>query len=137
MTGTGPFAERPLMASKRGKRPFTLLWQLSRMSWHGRTRHARLRRQRRLIGTETSLETANRYGFVAVASGLGITFGVNASDNAQKREAILASLPQGYAYSGCDEVRAAGGAPIYSFEIGFSNRLEGEGDGDGIGSYGG
>ena len=85
--------------------------------------------------TETTFETAKRYGFVAVASGLAIAFGANAWDNAQKRNAILEALPPGYKYPGCDEVRAAGVAPIYSSEPGFSDRLDGDGDGIGCEPY--
>lgn len=79
--------------------------------------------------------TAIRYGVIAVASGLGIAFAANAWDSAQKRQAILDALPSGYAYSGCDEVRAAGVAPLHSYERGFSERLDGDGDGVGCEPY--
>ena len=120
---------------KRGKRSFTLLWQLSRMSRHHSARHHRPNRQRRPKTNESTFETAKRYGFIAVASGLGIAFGANAWDNAQERRAILEALPPGYTYSGCDEVRAAGVAPLYASEAGFSDRLDGDGDGIGCEPY--
>jgi hypothetical protein len=80
-------------------------------------------------------ETAIRYGVIAVASGLGIAFAANAWDSAQKRQAILDALPAGYTYSGCDAVRAAGVAPLHSYERGFSERLDGDGDGIGCEPY--
>lgn len=128
---TGPVADWLLLAGKRGNKSFTLLWQPSWMARHHSARHFKPHRQRRPKGTETTFETAKRYGFIAVASGLGIAFGANASDDAQKRQALLEALPPGYTYSGCDEVRAAGVAPIYSSERGFSDRLDGDGDGIG------
>ncbi|WP_187336284.1 excalibur calcium-binding domain-containing protein [Novosphingopyxis iocasae] len=105
------------------------------MSRYHSARHFRPHRRRRPKKTETIFETAKRYGFIAVLSGLGIAYGTNASDNAQKRQAILEALPAGYTYSGCDEVRAAGVAPIYSSERGFSDRLDGDGDGVGCEPY--
>ena len=98
-------------------------------------RHSRPHRQRRPKPAETTFETAKRYGGIAVATGLGLAFGANAWDNAQKRLAILEALPPGYTYSGCNEVRAAGVAPIYRYEPGFSERLDGDGDGIGCEPY--
>ena len=85
--------------------------------------------------SETTLQTAGRYGLIAVASGLGLAFGANALEAAQERQAILNALPTGYSYSGCNEVRAAGVAPLYSYEPGFSERLDGDGDGIGCEPY--
>jgi hypothetical protein len=94
------------------------------------------RPQRRQSPTsETTLQTAGRYGLVAVVSGLGLAFGANALEAAQERQAILDTLPAGYTYSGCDEVRAAGVAPLYTNEPGFSERLDGDGDGIGCEPY--
>lgn len=84
---------------------------------------------------ETTLQTAGRYGLIAVASGLGLAFGASALEAAQERQAILDALPAGYAYSGCNEVRAAGVAPLYSYEPGFSEHLDGDGDGIGCEPY--
>lgn len=78
---------------------------------------------------------AGRYGLIAVASGLGLAFGANALDAAQERQAILDALPAGYTYSGCNEVRAEGVAPLYRHEPGFSERLDGDGDGIGCEPY--
>lgn len=83
----------------------------------------------------TTLQTAGRYGLIAVASGLGLAFGASALEAAQERQAILDALPSGYTYSGCNEVRAAGVAPLYSYEPGFSERLDGDGDGIGCEPY--
>jgi hypothetical protein len=85
--------------------------------------------------SETTLQTAGRYGLIAVASGLGLAFGANTLEAAQERKAILDALPAGYTYSGCDEVRAAGVAPLYSYEPGYSERLDGDGDGIGCEPY--
>ncbi|WP_121051467.1 excalibur calcium-binding domain-containing protein [Sphingosinicella microcystinivorans] len=94
------------------------------------------RSQRRPAPTaETTLQTAGRYGLIAVASGLGVAFGANALEAAQERQAILDALPAGYTYSGCSEVRAAGVAPLYRHEPGFSERLDGDGDGIGCEPY--
>lgn len=91
--------------------------------------------QRRPQRPETTLQTAVRYCAIAVVSGFGIAFAFNAWDNAQKRQAILDALPPGYTYSGCDEVRAAGVAPLHSYERGFSERMDGDGDGIGCEPY--
>lgn len=94
------------------------------------------RPQRRPAPTaETTLQTAGRYGLIAVASGLGLAFGANALETAQERQATLDALPAGYTYSGCNEVRAAGVAPLYRHEPGFSERLDGDGDGIGCEPY--
>lgn len=85
--------------------------------------------------SETTLQTAGRYGLIAVASGLGLAFGANVLEAAQERQAILDALPAGYTYSGCNEVRAAGVAPLYRHEPGFSERLDGDGDGIGCEPY--
>jgi hypothetical protein len=71
----------------------------------------------------------------ASRSGLGLAFGANTLEAAQERQAILNALPAGYTYSGCNEVRAAGVAPLYSYEPGFSERLDGDGDGIGCEPY--
>lgn len=94
------------------------------------------RPQRRPSSTsETTLQTAGRYGLIAVASGLGLAFGANALEAAQERQAILDALPAGYAYSECNEVRAAGVAPLHSYEPSFSERLDSDGDGIGCEPY--
>ena len=93
---------------------------------HGKRRPAR---------PDTTLETAIRYGIIAAASGVGIAFAAHAWDEAQKRQAILDALPVGYTYLGCDQVRAAGVAPLQSYERGFSERLDGDGDGIGCEPY--
>ena len=94
------------------------------------------RLQRRSAPTpETTLQTAGRYGLIAVASGLGLAFGASILEGGQERQAILDTLPAGYMYSGCDEVRAAGVAPLYRHERGFSERLDGDGDGIGCEPY--
>ena len=84
---------------------------------------------------ETTLQTAGRYGLIAVASGLGLAFGANALEAAKERQGILDALPAGYTYSGCNEVRATGVAPLYRHEPGFSERLDGDGDGIGCEPY--
>ena len=64
-----------------------------------------------------------------------MAFGMNAWDEAQRRQAILDALPVGFEYSGCDEVRAVGVDPLRSYERGFSSRLDGDGDGIGCEPY--
>lgn len=98
-------------------------------------RSSRRPQRRPSPASETTLQTAGRYGLIAVASGLGLAFGANALEAAQQRQAILDALPAGYTYSGCNEVRAAGVAPLYSYEPGFSERLDGDGDGIGCEPY--
>ena len=85
--------------------------------------------KRRAPQTETTLETAIRYSIIAAASGVGIAFAAHTWETAQRRRAILDALPVGYTYSGCNEVRAAGVAPLRSYERGYSERLDGDGDG--------
>lgn len=75
------------------------------------------------------------YGLIAVASGLGLAFEANTLEASQERQAILDALPAGYTYSGCNEVRAAGVAPLYRHDPGFSERLDGDGDGIGCEPY--
>ena len=48
---------------------------------------------------------------------------------------VTEALPAGHTYSGCNEVRAAGVAPLYSYKPGFSERLDGDGDGIGCEPY--
>ena len=92
-------------------------------------------RKRQPPRRETTLETAIRYGIIAAAFGAGIAFAAHAWEAAQQRQAILKALPAGYTYSGCDQVRAAGVAPLQSYERGFSERLDGDGDGTGCEPY--
>jgi hypothetical protein len=84
-----------------------------------------------LPASETTLQTAGGNGSNAVASGLGLACGANALEAAQERQAILDALPLGHTYSVCNEVRAAGVAPLYNYEARFSERLDGDGDGIG------
>jgi len=94
------------------------------------------RPQRRpALSAETTLQTAGRYGLFAVASGLGLAFGASALGAAQERQAILDALPAGYTYSGCNEVLAAGVAPLCRQEPGFSKRIDGDWDGIGCEPY--
>lgn len=92
-------------------------------------------RRRRPSRPEGTLQTAKRYGVIAVVSGLGLAYGANAWDNAQEWQAILDALPPGYVFSNCDRVRAAGVAPLYRYERGFSGRLDADGDGVGCEPY--
>lgn len=80
---------------------------------------------------EMTLEIAGRYGLLAVLSGLGVAFAADAWERAQTRRQALRRCPRGYGFSGCDEGRAAGIAPIYRSEVGFWDRLDGYGDGIG------
>lgn len=92
-------------------------------------RSPRHRRRRRVPRPETTFQTAIRYGAIAIASGLGIAFAAHQWEVNEKRQAILDALPPGYQYSNCDAVRAAGVDPLYSYEPGFSDRMDGDGDG--------
>ena len=106
------------------------------MSRHYPSRHFhKSYRRRRPSRPESTLQTAKRYGVIAVASGLGLAFGANAWDSAQERQAILDALPPGHVFSNCDQVRAAGAAPLYRNERGFSGRLDADGDGVGCEPY--
>lgn len=75
-------------------------------------RSSRRPQRRPSPASETTLQTAGRYGLIAIASGIGMAFGANALEAAQERQAILDALPAGYTYSGCNEVRAAGVVPL-------------------------
>lgn len=102
------------------------------MSRHYPQKHFSHRRKRSYVQRqETTFQTAKRYGIVAVISGLGIALATNAWESAQRRQAFLDALPAGYLFSGCNDVRAAGVAPLYRYEPGFSDRLDGDGDGIG------
>ncbi|WP_443972079.1 excalibur calcium-binding domain-containing protein [Sphingobium sp. CR28] len=50
-------------------------------------------------------------------------------DRYKARQAALAALPPGYQFSGCNEVRARGLDPLHSYEPGYSERMDGDGDG--------
>ena len=106
------------------------------MSRHYPQQHFSHRRKKSYVQRqETTFQTAKRYGIVAVVSGLGIALATNAWESAQRRQAFLDTLPAGYLFSGCNEVRAAGVAPLYRYEPGFSDRLDGDGDGIGCEPY--
>lgn len=68
-------------------------------------------------------------------SGLGLAYGANAWERAEARRAYLEALPAGYVFPGCDAVRAAGIAPIYHGERGFTEGMDGDGDGIGCEPY--
>lgn len=102
---------------------------------HPQWRSSRRPKRRPSTASETTLQTAGRDGLVAVASGLGLAFGASALEAAQERQAILDALPAGYTYSGFKEAQAAGVAPLYSYEPGFSERLDVDGDGIGCEPY--
>ena len=52
-----------------------------------------------------------------------------------RRSPEVSSDPQAYTYLGCDQVRAASVAPVQSYERGYSERLDGYGDGIGCKPY--
>ncbi|MGF7156432.1 excalibur calcium-binding domain-containing protein [Novosphingobium gossypii] len=52
-----------------------------------------------------------------------------AQDRSEARAAVLSTLPQGYEFPGCNEVRRLGLDPLYSNEPGYSIRMDGDGDG--------
>lgn len=101
------------------------------MAQYDPARRPRLNRRHRANGTEIHSGTAMQFGFIVVVLSVGAALGADAWGDAQKRQAILEALPAGFTYSGCDEVRAAGVAPIRSTEPGFSDYLDGDGDGIG------
>ncbi|WP_404479331.1 excalibur calcium-binding domain-containing protein [Novosphingobium sp. BL-52-GroH] len=70
-----------------------------------------------------------RYLGIAVLVGVGAAFALNAYEAHQAREAILDALPPGYQFPGCDIVRARGLDPLYSYEPGYSESMDGDGDG--------
>lgn len=92
-------------------------------------RGPRRRRKRPVERRETTMQTTVRYGGLAVLAGLGIALGANAWDKHTARQAILAKLPAGYQFSGCNAVREMGLDPLYSYEPGYSERMDGDGDG--------
>ena len=72
---------------------------------------------------------ALRYGGMAIVGGMAIAFGSIQYDKYQARQARLTALPAGYEFAGCDQVRAEGLAPLRSWERGYSERMDGDGDG--------
>ena len=58
-------------------------------------RSSRRPQRRPSPASETTLQTAGRYGLIAVSSGLGLAFGATALEAAQERQAILDALPAG------------------------------------------
>jgi len=95
---------------------------------------SRKRRYRR-PNDDSSWIVALRYGGIAAVAGLGTAIGLVKYENYQDRNAILASLPAGFEYSGCREVRADGVDPLFRGEPGFSDRLDGDNDGIGCEPY--
>jgi len=70
-----------------------------------------------------------RYLGAAMLVGVGAAFSLNAYESHQARKAVLDALPPGYQFPGCDAVRASGLAPLYSYEPGYSENMDGDGDG--------
>jgi len=58
-----------------------------------------------------------------------MAFGSIEYDRHQARQARLASLPPGYVFSNCSEVRAKGLAPLQSWEPGYSPHMDRDSDG--------
>ena len=58
-----------------------------------------------------------------------MAFGSIKYDEHEARQARLASLPAGYEFSNCSEVRAEGLAPLQSWERGYSPQMDRDSDG--------
>jgi len=86
-------------------------------------------RRARVGRAESTSATALRYGGIAIVGGLAMAFGSIEYDRHQARQARLASLPPGYVFSNCSEVRAKGLAPLQSWEPGYSPHMDRDSDG--------
>lgn len=73
--------------------------------------------------------TALKYAGLGIAGGLLFAIGGVQYDRYSARQAQLSALPEGYEFSGCNAVRAAGLDPLYSWERGYSERMDGDRDG--------
>ena len=104
-----------------------------------RTLHTISSRRRPTNRQRTTWRTVGEYFvgavFVGGAAGLGLTVFDNYQAELAARRAILDTLPAGYEFPGCNEVRSRGLAPLYRGERGFSDRLDGDGDGIGCEPY--
>ena len=58
-----------------------------------------------------------------------MAFGSIKYDEHEARQARLTSLPAGYEFSNCSEVRAEGLAPLQSWERGYSPQMDRDSDG--------
>jgi hypothetical protein len=83
----------------------------------------------RKLRRETTIQTLLRYAAYAVAVGLVAAMTLQAYDNYKARQAVLAALPNGFVFSGCDDVRARGLAPLSLGEPGYGEHMDRDGDG--------
>lgn len=82
----------------------------------------------RFVVGKTSSEIIRCLG-TAILVGVGAAFALNAYEAHQARRAVLDALPSGYQFPGCDAVRARGLDPLYNYEPGYSEKMDGDGDG--------
>jgi hypothetical protein len=94
-------------------------------------RLVRLPRRRRAHGLRwpTTFGEIVQYGITAVGIGGGAALALNAYEAHQARQAILQGLPAGYQFPSCGAVRGRGLDPLYSYEPGYSPRMDRDGDG--------
>lgn len=91
--------------------------------------------QSRNLKRTTTFHTFLRYAVYAVVLGLGTAFGVQAYENYKIRQAALTALPHDFVFSGCDDVRARGLAPLSVGEPGYGEHMDGDGDGQACEPY--
>lgn len=76
-----------------------------------------------------NLTEVMQYLLAATAIGAGAALPLNAYEARQERQATLQALPAGYQFPNCNTVFARNLDPLYSGEPGYSERIDGDGDG--------
>lgn len=94
-----------------------------------RAKHFGRRHASNRLQSPTSIGEIIRYLGMAMLVGVGAAIALNAYEAHQARKAILDALPPGYQFPGCDAVRARGLDPLHSYEPGYSESMDGDGDG--------
>lgn len=79
---------------------------------------------------ESAPQIVARYVGYALVAGIAVGLGSRAYDRHNARAEALAALPPGFQFSGCDEVRARGLAPLSRDEPGYSSMMDGDNDGE-------
>lgn len=89
--------------------------------------------RRRRLSRSAGWRTIGECLLAAVVLGGAAGWGLNQFDQYRaaqaKRQALLAALPAGYVFPGCNAVRAHGLAPLFRGEPGFSDYMDGDRDG--------
>lgn len=124
-TGAPPFLD--CLHSSRLYCPSTIARHCAAMA---RRHHLHtLHRQKRRYRKATGWRTIGDYFIAAIMLGGAVGLGLTMWDGYRARKAALTALPPGFVFSGCDEVRARGLAPLESYERGYGPHMDGDHDG--------